>query len=77
VAVDAVVRGLVRGLLLTPEDRALRNAILARGVDAVEPLIELLTDPAVWRRDTPDKGLAAFAAWTLLAQLRTPDAVSR
>ena len=74
---DAVVRGLVRGLLLTPEDRALRNAILARGVEAVEPLIELLTDPVVWRRDTPDKGLAAIAAWMLLAQLRAPDVVSR
>ncbi len=54
---------------------SLRSDILARGSEAVGPLIALLADPKLDDRDARGAGFAPMHAVSLLAELRAPEAL--
>jgi HEAT repeat protein len=71
------VRALVRQLVehterLPPE---LESALLARGAEVVEPLVELLWDESLTDLDAPGKGWAPIHAVWLLERLKAPEAI--
>lgn len=73
----ADTRALVRQLLehagrLPPE---LEEDILARGAEAVQPLLELVWDESLVDLDAPGKGWAPLQAVWLLERLRDPAAI--
>lgn len=70
-------RALVRRVLehtakLPPE---LRSSILARGAEAVEPLVELLRDESLVLGTAPGAGYAPVHAVELLSRLKAPEAI--
>ncbi|HEX5754474.1 MAG TPA: SEC-C domain-containing protein [Archangium sp.] len=75
---DTETRALVRQLLEHTETlpESLRADILARGAEAVEPLVELLLDEPLSYVTAPGEGYAPIHAVKLLAQLKGPEAIS-
>jgi hypothetical protein len=75
---EADTRVLVRRVLehtakLPPE---LRSDILARGAEAVGPLVELLQDDSLALETAPGAGYAPVHAVELLARLRAPEGIA-
>jgi hypothetical protein len=71
------VRRLVRQVLehgaVLPQ--TLRSALLARGPEAVGPLLELLREEALLRQVAPGQGFAPLHAAELLLTLRAPESL--
>ncbi len=66
------------GSLLEHEETippSLRSDILARGREAVGPLISLLADPELDHKKAPGQGFSPIHAVSLLAELRAPEAI--
>jgi hypothetical protein len=74
---DGDARALVRRVLAHEAELAesLRSDILARGPEAVEPLLELLRDESLASTAAPGGGYAPLHAAELLAQLKAPEAI--
>jgi hypothetical protein len=75
---DSDTRALVRRVLehaakLPPE---LRSDILARGAEAVAPLVELLRDESLADERAPGEGYAPVHAVELLARLKAPEGIA-
>ncbi|WP_052519105.1 SEC-C metal-binding domain-containing protein [Archangium violaceum] len=75
---DGDTRPLVRQLLEHTETlpESLQAHILARGAEAVEPLVELLLDEPLSYVTAPGEGCTPIHAVRLLARLKTPEAIS-
>jgi SEC-C motif-containing protein/PBS lyase HEAT-like repeat-containing protein len=75
---DGDTRALVRQLLEHTETlpESLQVHILARGAEAVEPLVEVLLDEPLAYVTAPGEGCAPIYAVRLLAQLKAPEAIS-
>ncbi|AKJ08389.1 SEC-C motif-containing protein [Archangium gephyra] len=75
---DSDTRALVRQLLEHTETlpESLQAHILARGAEAVEPLVEVLLDEPLADITAPGEGYAPIHAVQLLAQLKAPEAIS-